>query len=964
MTFTVNKKLGFQVYLEGISIPFSSINISESEGNFPTANIVFPVPDSALRLLPGTIVQIFGPVKNKYGEDYIALLFEGELTGLQYSKSSGGRQASILCNSLYYRFYQATIHPVDSLITDKLRKSLEGQAEGMKESRPESMASGAQMVSITPKVIIDGVICNDSKINSGTTNSLKSQIKEKQDTWAGGIGHKGNIEGLSLLSANAINLQFISMMGAGPVVKGDYLPMIQYFLRYYERNDPYFGVQSLSYNLSKSIFVFPNKGKITPFLHKVILDNMGMRLSFSTNTNLTLWEILRTFMHIAYYNMVCPASPTETKPFWVSARDSKIIIPNRLFFLPSLENSPPAKFNVIFPNQIVSFSYQRDMTGEATRVVGEMGVPFFNPTIKAIKGINVCVVMPQLETKVDNKYKLVSNLTVEETYRGIRPCYENIDYMLSSATNLVKKDYGMYNSTQDLITLEGTFGKDKEGYSTISTGFGTSFRHLVAESYLAHKYEKRLVSVMCEWSPYRMAGIPGAIIDDEGPSIVGIVSSINTEISSEGKAISTISFRGPRLVFDDEFNDDFQGTGADVNDSTNINNYLVNDFSNDGFLDINRFLFDEDMYAFKNIGYNLYSYFASGRESSVTEPFSSLKGKGEPYQRFSDNLSAQSSKRSTGDYSILYYLRSSTIDTNFKIPTDFIDEKVDTTEIVNSKLIFLALQEAKRRYLKAKTNGFISLSDFVTAETWRAVISKENYFNSIGVDSSPRRAYDYKDGVAVFGSVAKIRGLRAYFDQYRDLDKFSKEINTDIDYVATGASPKPTMSVVDRMEQYEKSQEELKYADEKKRQDISNKSLNINKLTIQVYRLDSWLSSGGNKSWKKETFTALTEEQLFESLDYSESDFMNLLDIFYGDNTEAASRKLADLREQLRQEQINLGLLEKSTPTSNEFSYGSGEESLDSKTFKPYNLTRYAHVNKMFRRYETIGNLTIIRNQT
>ena len=59
----------FELYLEGIKVPFSSLQIGEHEQGFPNAQISFPATAGALRVLASTIVQIFGPAQvEKDGE--------------------------------------------------------------------------------------------------------------------------------------------------------------------------------------------------------------------------------------------------------------------------------------------------------------------------------------------------------------------------------------------------------------------------------------------------------------------------------------------------------------------------------------------------------------------------------------------------------------------------------------------------------------------------------------------------------------------------------------------------------------------------------------------------------------------------------------------------------------------------------------------------------------------------------
>ena len=49
----------FSLYLEGARVPFNTVQINEQEGSPPSASITFPSGSGALRVLPGTVVQIF-----------------------------------------------------------------------------------------------------------------------------------------------------------------------------------------------------------------------------------------------------------------------------------------------------------------------------------------------------------------------------------------------------------------------------------------------------------------------------------------------------------------------------------------------------------------------------------------------------------------------------------------------------------------------------------------------------------------------------------------------------------------------------------------------------------------------------------------------------------------------------------------------------------------------------------------
>ena len=113
---------GFKVYLEGIDIPFTKVNITETEGNFPNAVIAIPATRDCTRVLPGTIVQVMGPheqPQNKPMGDNkdieSVLLFEGEVVSLQYSKEATGRALQLQCSHFMNRMAMARSYSQDSL---------------------------------------------------------------------------------------------------------------------------------------------------------------------------------------------------------------------------------------------------------------------------------------------------------------------------------------------------------------------------------------------------------------------------------------------------------------------------------------------------------------------------------------------------------------------------------------------------------------------------------------------------------------------------------------------------------------------------------------------------------------------------------------------------------------------------------------------------------------------------------
>jgi len=118
-------KINCTLYLEGVQVPFTSVQITERKGYPPTCGVTFPITTKALKLLPGTIVHIFGevPIRGVYSdsnnnslgkiETKDVLLFEGELTGYGYSKTDASRSISVTAESFMYHWSRVFKRSVD-----------------------------------------------------------------------------------------------------------------------------------------------------------------------------------------------------------------------------------------------------------------------------------------------------------------------------------------------------------------------------------------------------------------------------------------------------------------------------------------------------------------------------------------------------------------------------------------------------------------------------------------------------------------------------------------------------------------------------------------------------------------------------------------------------------------------------------------------------------------------------------
>ena len=107
----------FDIYLEGYLIPgVIHFTISEANNGIPQATINIAGNNKALKILAGTVVQIFGSrINQSYSEP--VLLYEGEVNSISYAyNAQHGDTVSLRTHSLLSQFYSTRLRPTDSIV--------------------------------------------------------------------------------------------------------------------------------------------------------------------------------------------------------------------------------------------------------------------------------------------------------------------------------------------------------------------------------------------------------------------------------------------------------------------------------------------------------------------------------------------------------------------------------------------------------------------------------------------------------------------------------------------------------------------------------------------------------------------------------------------------------------------------------------------------------------------------------
>ena len=561
----INDYTDFELYLEGIKIPFSSVTIHESESAPPSLSIRLPAKSGALKILAKTVVHLYGPAPNPFtGIKEKILLFEGEVSGFGYDTTSNSSSISLRCQSLLASIYKAKAWPNDAIVLNSFRS-----------------AAGDTQAFILKDV--DTVAAQTINKNVDETKALENTVSTVT-----------NSENLSNLFGFT-DMLLKQLSEDSPAEAGDFQQFLNSIFKYFELRDTSFGVNSRSYKLMDSVVAFPNPNPASAFQLSLLREIVNRSDFEPTNRQLYLIQGIMKLLTTIHYKVIMPSTFTSV-PQSFSDNGGKIG-PLRMLLLPKMDNAPPALCNVFFDEQIKSVGYSRDIDREPTRVIGSMefNLPGINKDGGKEQLYSPYTVIPSV-TALDGGY---TNYTAEEMYRGIHSEILQVPgYFITALENelITKEDLKPGQDTYKLIT------------------------EFTTREYLKRRFSGRQLSVSCEWSPYRMIGFPGVVLTKD-LSITAIISSITTTIDSKGSISSSIAFNNPRPIFDQEENNLFLQKGA--------GDELINHYSVDSYSGLDGVLYNPDLYRFDKIGMDIYAYALLGqgckREEFLTFKDSLLK---------------------------------------------------------------------------------------------------------------------------------------------------------------------------------------------------------------------------------------------------------------------------------------------------------------------------------------------------
>jgi len=558
----------FKLYLEGVEVEFVDVQLLEDVRRPPSCTITMAANSIGMDVLPCTTAHLFHKVDNEW-----LLVFEGEMTSKSFQKSTGQRSVALhflgITNNLNRVFKKSeTSLTMDAYYNSNFLLITPDEDKGVITFPSEAMTAvgGSAFIATMFKRAFDQI------------EQLFEKLPDREDGLSGGYKDEPKA-GYEHAIEYAMSSIFKDAADTSP-----------WYRQFYN-----------SMRVNDRILSFPNK-MIGTSLHAIANASLVRNVINSLPNITPLTQLIYNFLSYFGHRMLHLSAP-------IANNISIVFMPNSDYFA-------PIKSNIFFSDNVESASFTHDSMRDPTRLsVTSDALSFmetreisFTPTYYAPGPVN----------DYDPETGRI-DLTREEQYRGIMPSTERLAGIDSVYTNLIqnaKTEQNREETGQEREELTKQAQTDKAIAYILNGGNGDTTENtarVVEKRYWDSRYRSRSFNIVAAYSPYRITGFAGVFIDDTLPAIAGQVASIQTNISSTGRAISTVIFELPRIVWDWNA----EGVGFDTSDITPPLEPW----------------FDQDVYSLWNIGPNVYNKII-GEASS--EDKSSIMSYGDLDSKFSN----------------------------------------------------------------------------------------------------------------------------------------------------------------------------------------------------------------------------------------------------------------------------------------------------------------------------------------
>ena len=311
-----------KLYLEGVPVNFTSINIQERSGSAPVAVINIPPKPEFSRLMAKTLAHVFYKMRPPQveTEDYY-LIFEGELTTINFGRSQTGAGCQLtfvgLTNNWKNTYKGIVDFSMDSFMTGHFlligasAEVSQSEKYQVHDTKPDKKDYANFLISKFP----------------GT--NITARLQQSVEIFTKG-GDKKNV----------LDRSFKALIND------------------LSTSNPYYGMIHDILKITERMYAFNNTKALTTLRGEVVSEIIMRSLEQLSNVA-DGSQILATLLNKIEYEYLEPAAPTKNEN---NKPRSIMFAPQTMFFM-------PLRCNTIFPDQILQSGYSHDYSNEITRLV-------------------------------------------------------------------------------------------------------------------------------------------------------------------------------------------------------------------------------------------------------------------------------------------------------------------------------------------------------------------------------------------------------------------------------------------------------------------------------------------------------------------------------------------------------------------------------------------------------------------
>jgi len=507
------KNIKLKLYLEGIEMPISQIQITEDLNMEPKCSLVLPLDEKILDLLPRTTVHVFykdSLLETSIYKDEWILIFEGEVQGFNVARSHNSRTIMVNCIHISDHWKHIVKEPSNLLYPFKAGLTSKINAE---------FSTDIKDAQIPEEVKLSRTIAKLSEKN----DFIGFEDPDSVST----IFHQAN----TIISFETAI--YIALQSSNQKLEN----LMKKFVHSYAYTNIGYTLFHAAYQMVKRFRGIDNS-KIDSIIDLIETKTLVEMEVGNAPGAATLMEMMLMTLNLFDYKMLSPTAPTfnETN----EAPESFLFLPTPLLF------TPPA-CNIIFKDEIISSGFSQDLLSAPTRMVAFVYPATLNDKTGQISRTNAnAFITPTNQfhyqpTKSEENTESIDpiqlQVTREERFRGI------VGRVLSDDISELR---AQKSAQVDVDKLSDT---EKEANKNALDTFVKKLRlNRIESEFQKERLSSRTFEVSTYYSPFRIVGLPGVCMDYDLPNVMGIISKIHTLIDANGQATSQISFMYPKFI--------------------------------------------------------------------------------------------------------------------------------------------------------------------------------------------------------------------------------------------------------------------------------------------------------------------------------------------------------------------------------------------------------------------------------